>query len=316
MTLTETRQRTLPVESEALSVGGKWAFPPGDDAAMSLLSGSRGLQAARRLLANPSAVVGLALVALIILLALLAPFIARYDPETYHDFLAANQLPSGRHWFGTDYLGRDLWSRVLYGSRVSLPVGLNVVAIEFGIGVPLGLIAGYGGNFLDELLMRLVDVKLALPGLLLPLGVIAILGPSLTSTVVALGIAGIPVYARLARGATLKVREQDYVAAARSTGCGHSQILFRHVLPNILDPLIVQGTLSLGGAILAASALSYLGVGTQPPTADWGSLLNSGYEHMFQAWSEIVFPGLAVCLAVLGINLLGDGLADALNPRL
>ena len=261
-------------------------------------------------------VAGLLLLVLIVLLALLAPLIARYDPETYHDFLATNQLPSGSHWFGTDYLGRDLWSRVLYGSRVSLPVGLGVVAIEFGIGVPLGLIAGYTGKLVDDLLMRLVDVKLALPGLLLPLGVIAILGPRLKSTVVALGIAGVPIYARLARGTTLKVREQDYVAAARSMGCGRFQILIRHVLPNILDPLIVQATLSLGGAILAASALSYLGVGTQPPTADWGTLLSSGYEHMFQAWSEIAFPGLAVCLAVLGINLLGDGLADALNPRL
>jgi peptide/nickel transport system permease protein len=289
---------------------------PAGQEVLATLPASWSRQVIRRFLANPSAVIGLALLLLIAAIALLTPLIARYDPETYHDFLATNQLPSGSHWFGTDYLGRDLWSRVVYGSRVSLPVGLGVVAIEFGIGVPLGLLAGYTGRLIDELLMRLVDVKLALPGLLLPLGVIAILGPSLASTIVALGIAGIPIYARMARGATLKVREQEYVAAARAMGRGTLPILLRHVLPNILDPLIIQATLSLGGAILAASALSYLGIGTQPPTADWGTLLSSGYEHMFQAWSEIAFPGVAVCLAVVSINLFGDGLADALNPRL
>jgi peptide/nickel transport system permease protein len=260
--------------------------------------------------------IGLALMLVIVLTVLCAPLVARYDPESYHNFLATNQLPSGTHWFGTDYLGRDLWSRVLYGGRVSLLVGCAIVAIECGVGVPLGLMAGYGGRVIDESVMRLVDVKLALPGLLLPLGVIAVVGPSLRSTVVALGIAGIPIYARVSRAATLTVRQQDYIAAAQSTGSSNGAVLLRHVLPNVLGPLVVQATLSLGGAILAASALSYLGVGTQPPTPDWGSLLQSGYEHMFQAWSEALFPGLAVCLAVLGINLLGDGLADALIPRL
>jgi peptide/nickel transport system permease protein len=269
-----------------------------------------------RLLRDPSALIGLALLLLIVAVVLLAPMLARYDPETYHDFLAINQLPSSSHWFGTDYLGRDLWSRVLYGGRLSLAVGLGVVAIEAGIGVLLGLIAGYAGRLVDDLVMRVVEVQQALPGLLLPLGVIAVLGPSERSTVVALGIAGIPIYARLTRGATLQVRTRDYVEAARAVGCSGPRILIRHILPNIRDPLLVQATLSLGGAIMAASALSYLGVGTQPPTADWGTLLTAGTEHMFEAWSEAAFPGLAVCLTVLGINLLGDGLSDALHPRL
>lgn len=286
-----------------------------EDGAGAVVSSSGGRLALRRLLHDPSAMSGLTLLLLIAALTLLAPLIARYDPNTYHDFLAIDQLPSGSHWFGTDYLGRDLWSRVLYGGRISLPLGLGVVAIEAGIGVSLGLVTGYSGGLVDDILMRLVDIELALPGLLLPLGVIAMLGPSVASTVVALGVAGIPLYARLARASTRQVRERDYITAARAVGHGNAHIVWRQVLPNILDPLIVQVTLSLGSAIVAASALSYLGVGTQPPTADWGALLNAGAEHMFEAWSEVVFPGLAISLAVLGINLCGDGLTDALNPR-
>jgi len=289
-----------------------WDTPAGD---LAVSSGSWGRQVAGRLVTNPRAVAGLTVLLAVTVLAAAAPLIARYNPDAINP-LALNQLPSGGHWFGTDYLGRDLWSRVLFGARVSLPIGLGVVAIEFVIGVPLGLVAGYAGKLIDELLMRLVDVKLALPGLLLPLGVIAVLGPSMKSMVLALGIAGAPGYARMARGTTLKVCRQEYMEAARAIGRSNRYVVLRHVLPNILDPLIVQATTGLGVAIIAASALSYLGLGVQPPTADWGSLLNSGYENMFEAWSEVAFPGLAVCLTVLGINLFGDGLADAMNPRL
>ena len=286
-----------------------------DDDGVGAAPSSRSRAVMRRLLHDPSAMTGLALLLLIAALTLLAPTIARYDPNTYHDYVAINQLPSGSHWFGTDYLGRDLWSRVLYGGRISLPLGLGVVSIEAGIGVSLGLVMGYSGGLMDDILMRLVDIELALPGLLLPLGVIAMLGPGVASTVVALGVAGIPLYARLARASARQIRERDYIIAARAVGHGNAHIVWRQVLPNILDPLIVQVTLSLGSAIVAASALSYLGVGTQPPTADWGALLNAGTEHMFEAWSEVAFPGLAISLSVLGINLCGDGLTDALNPR-
>ena len=287
-----------------------------DEDGVGVAPSSRGRTVMRRLRHDPRAMGGLALLVLIATLTLVAPAIARYDPNTYHDYVAIDQLPSGSHWFGTDYLGRDLWSRVLYGGRISLPLGLGVVTIEAGIGIALGLVTGYIGGLIDDTLMRLVDIELALPGLLLPLGVIAMLGPGVASTVVALGVAGIPLYARLARASTRQVRGRDYITAARAVGHGNAHIVWRQILPNILDPLIVQITLSLGGAIVAAAALSYLGVGTQPPTADWGALLNAGAEHMFEAWSEVAFPGLAISLCVLGINLCGDGLTDALNPRL
>jgi peptide/nickel transport system permease protein len=271
--------------------------------------------ALRRFAGRPSALLGLVLLSAMIVLALLAPLISRYNPDAI-DVSMLNQDPSAAHWFGTDYLGRDMWARVVYGGRVSLPAGLGVVIIAFGVGVPLGLIAGYGGKLLDELIMRLVDVLLSIPGILLAIGVLAILGTGLTSAVVAIGVASIPGFARISRASALQVREMGYVEASRAQGAGSLRILVRHILPNIVDPLIVLATLSLGSAILATAALSFLGLGSQPPTSDWGTLLSNGYEHMFQSWSEVTFPGLAIAISVLGINLLGDGLTDALNPRL
>ncbi len=208
-----------------------------------------------------------------------------------------------------------MWARVLYGGRISLPAGLGVIAIALGVGIPLGMVAGYAGKLFDDLIMRLFDVLLALPGILLAIGIIAILGPVLTSAVIAIGVASTPGFARIARASTLQAKTQDYVEAARAQGSGPFYIIFRHILPNIVDPIIVLATLALGTAILATAALSYLGLGTQLPTSDWGSLLSNGFEHMFQSWSEITFPGLAIGLSVLGINLLGDGLGHALNPR-
>jgi peptide/nickel transport system permease protein len=208
-----------------------------------------------------------------------------------------------------------MWSRVIYGGRISIPAGLGVIAIAFGVGVPFGLIAGYVTGPVDDVIMRLVDVLLAFPAILLAILVVAVLGPSLTSSVVAVGIALIPGPARLARGSTLRAREYEFVDAARAQSAGNTYILLRHILPNVIDPLIVLATLTLGGAILATAALSFLGLGTQLPTSDWGTLLSQGYEHMFQSWSEVTFPGIAIIIATLGINLLGDALSDAFDPR-
>lgn len=271
-------------------------------------------QIVQRLRLDTSAIAGAALVGLMVLLALLAPLIARYPPNAFN-LTVLNQGPSAAHWFGTDYLGRDMWSRVIYGGRISLPAGLGVVAIALGVGAPLGLIAGYTGRLVDDVIMRLMDCLLAFPGILLAIGIVAILGPSLTSSVIAVGVALIPGFARVARGSTLQARELDYVEASRAQGAGNGHILSRHILPNIVDPLIVLGTLNLGLAILATAALSFLGLGTQLPTSDWGTLLSNGYEHMFQSWGEVTFPGIAIIITVLGVNLLGDALSNAIDAR-
>jgi ABC-type dipeptide/oligopeptide/nickel transport system permease subunit len=271
-------------------------------------------QIMRRLRSDPSAIAGVILLGLMVVLAIAAPLVAHRNPDAI-DLTVLNKRPSGTYWFGTDYLGRDLWSRVAWGGRISLPAGLGVVAISFGFGVPFGLIAGYVGGIIDDVIMRVVDILLAFPGILLAIGVVAILGPGLTSAVIAVGVAVIPGFARLARGSTLHTREQDYVSASRAQGASGWHMLTRHILPNIVDPLIVLATLNLGSAILATAALSFLGLGTQLPTSDWGTLLSQGYEHMFQSWSEVTFPGIAIIISVLGVNLLGDALSDAIDPR-
>ncbi len=271
-------------------------------------------QIMQRLLSDPSATVGVVLIGIMVALALLASLIARYPPNDF-DLSSLNEGPSAAHWFGTDYLGRDMWSRVIYGGRTSLPAGLGVVAIALGVGAPLGLLAGYVGHLTDDLIMRLMDCLLAFPGILLAIGIVAILGPGLTSSVVAVGVALIPSFARIARGSTLRARELEYVEASRAQGASNLHILTHHVLPNIVDPLIVLATLNLGSAILATAALSFLGLGTQLPTSDWGTLLSTGYEHMFQSWGEVTFPGVAIVISVLGVNLLGDALSNAIDPR-
>lgn len=275
---------------------------------------SRGRQVILSVVRNPSSLLGLAFLLLIVILTVVAPLISRYDPNTM-DVSLLNQKPTLAHWFGTDYLGRDMWARVLYGGRTSLPAALGVVAIALGIGVPFGLVSGYMGGIVDDIIMRLVDILLSFPGILLAIGIVAILGPGMPSAVIAIGVASIPYFARMSRGSTLSVKERSYIEAARVAGTRGYRIALRHVLPNIIDPIIILATLNLGYSILATAALSYLGIGAQPPTSDWGSLLSQGYQHMFQAWSEVIFPGLAIVVTVLGINLFGDGLADALNPR-
>lgn len=269
----------------------------------------------RRLFHNPKFIIGFILIAIVAILAILAPLIGRYGPDI-PNYSALNQSPSAAHWLGTDYLGRDLWSRLVWGGRVSLPAGFLVVCLSFGIGVPWGIIAGYGGRLIDDLLMRLVDVLLAFPGLILAFAIVAILGPGITSVVVALGIAGIPGYARVARASTLSMKELDYVLASHVQGAGAWWIMRRHVLRAIVDPLVILATLNLSGAILAAAALSFLGIGTQLPASDWGTMLANGFNYMFESWAQVTFPAIIIIITVLGINLMGDALGEILNPRM
>lgn len=273
----------------------------------------------RRLAHSPSALVGLGLLTFVMLIAVLAPIIARYDPNGIPQITSVaqlNQAPSGAHWFGTDYVGRDLWARVIYGSRLSLLAGLGIVIIAFALGTPFGILAGYGSRLVDDLISRVLDVMLTLPGILFALVLVGFLGPGLRSVVIAVGIAGIPGYARVARASTLSIKRLEYVDAARAQGAGTPHIMVRHILPNIVDPIVILATLNLSSGMLAAAAFSFIGVGTQVPASDWGTLLANGFQHMFQSGAQIYFPGLAIMITVLGINLLGDGLGEALNPRL
>jgi ABC-type dipeptide/oligopeptide/nickel transport system permease subunit len=260
-------------------------------------------------------VIGAVLFGIVVLLALFAPLVARYNPDT-PDYSALNQLPSSAHIMGTDYLGRDMWARLVWGGRTSLPAGFLIVVVSFSIGVPWGIVSGFGNRLTDDILMRLIDVLLALPGLVLALGIVAILGPSIQSVIIALGVAGIPGYARVARASTLSIRETDYVVAARVQGAGPLYIMRKHVFRNIVDPLVIIATVNLSGAILAAAAFSFLGIGTQLPAADWGTMLSSGYNYMFVSWAVVAFPALIIVVTVLGINLMGDALGEALNPRM
>ena len=248
------------------------------------------------------------------LVALLAPFITGYDPAQ-PDIRARMAAPSLGHPFGTDDLGRDLFTRVVFGSRVSLQIGFISVGIGFGCGVTLGLLAGYYPR-IDNLILRAVDVLLAFPGLLLAIAILGALGPSLTNAMIAVGIAAVPSFVRITRSAVLRVRTQDYVEASRAVGAQDARILLRHVLPNISSEVIVTTTLSMAAAILAASVLSFLGLGAQPPTPEWGAMVFVAKDFLDIAPHIALFPILAIFVTVLGFNFLGDGLRDALDPRL
>ena len=276
----------------------------------------------RRFLRQPLLLVGSILVMAFVLMAALAPLLAPYPPDRVapqakEDLAHAFEAPSGAHPFGRDVNGRDVLSRVIYGSRVSLLVGIVVVTFTVLVGVFLGSIVGYRGGWLDELFMRICDILLAFPGLLLAIALVALLGAGLDRVVFALCLTGWVSYARLARGQILVQRELDYVQAERALGASSARILFRHILPNILSPLLVQATFGMAGAILAEGTLSFLGLGVQPPTPSFGSMLNEGTQYMIlpAATHLTVFPGLAILLVVLGFNLLGDGLRDVLDPR-
>jgi peptide/nickel transport system permease protein len=263
-------------------------------------------------LRNRSVLIGMAMLGVLGLISLIAPLLARYNPNIL-DVFALNQPPTGAHWFGTDYVGRDLWARVLYGGRVSLPAGLGVVGLAAGVGLPLGMVAGYVGGLLDDVIMRLMDILLSFPGLIFAIGVIGILSPGLGSAIIAIGITSIPFYARFVRGSALTIKHTDYVLAAQVAGTRHYGMIRRHFLPNVIGPVLVLAASNFGYAILATAGLSYLGLGSQPPTSDWGVLLSQGYQYLFLSSTEILFPGLAIVSTVLAVNLIADGLTDVLN---
>ncbi|MCG2641822.1 diguanylate cyclase [Bradyrhizobium sp. CCBAU 11434] len=271
-------------------------------------------RARRRLFKRKAAVAGLLVLIVFILLALLAPLIVPYDPIAT-SWSLVRKPPTAAHWFGTDELGRDILSRVIYGARASLLAGLISVAIALGIGVPLGLLSGYRGGFVDALISRITDAMLACPFLILAIALAAFLGPSLGNAMIAIGISATPVFIRLTRGQVLSVKAEDYVEAARALGNPDWRIAVSHILPNILPALLVQATLSIAAAIIAEAALSFLGLGQQPPSPSWGSMLNAAQRFLTQAPWMAIWPGLAIFLVVLSLNLLGDGLRDALDPR-
>jgi peptide/nickel transport system permease protein len=269
----------------------------------------------RRLARNQLAVAGALILAVVVFAALFAPFLSPMDPLE----MAPTKLlqpPSAEHWMGTDEFGRDVLSRVIWGARISLYVGLLSVTIAVVVGVTLGLIAGYYGGLIDDAIARVLDVIFAFPTILLALGIVGMLGPNLTNAMIAIGIVYTPLYARLTRGTTLSVKERDFVEAAVVAGAGTPRILRRHVLPNVAAPLIIQTSLSLSLAILAEASLSFLGLGTQPPDPSWGTMVKTGQRLIELSPWPVVFPGLAIVLAVLAFNLLGDGLRDVLDPRL
>jgi peptide/nickel transport system permease protein len=269
----------------------------------------------RRLARQRGAVVGVLILATLTALALGAPWLSPRDPirTAPRDAL---QPPGSRYLLGSDQFGRDVASRVLHGARISLTVGLISVSIALVLGTPLGLVSGFYGGRLDALVMRVMDVLLAFPGILLALAIVSVLTPGLTNVMIAVGLSAVPGYARLVRASVLSAREHLYVEAARAIGGRDLGILTRYIVPNVVAPLIVTATLGLGTAILSAAALSFLGLGSQPPQPEWGRMLSEGRDYLREAWWIATFPGLGIMLTVLAMNLLGDGLRDVLDPRL
>lgn len=264
---------------------------------------------------NRAGVIGLAILVLFVVAAVFAPQLTPRDP--YEIVLEAGlQKPSAQYWLGQDELGRDLLSRIIYGARLSMVIGAIAVAIGVGFGVPIGALSGYFGGWADLLTQRVIDIMLAFPGILLAIVLVAVLGVGLPQVMVAVGIVSIPTYARLVRGQVLAMRSQEFVDAARALGATSSRIIWRHVLPNTLAVIIVQSTLQFASAILSAAALGFLGLGAQPPAAEWGSMLSNARQYIRLAPHSVTFPGIAIMLTVLGFNLLGDAVRDALDPRM
>jgi len=267
-----------------------------------------------KFLRNRSAVVGGAIVLFFVIAAIVAPYVAPFDPVK-PSFTSIRKPPSAMFWFGTDELGRDMFSRMLWGARASLMAGVVSVAIAIVLGVPFGLVAGYFGRWTDAVISRATDAMLAIPFLILAIALAAFLGPSLTNAMIAIGLSAMPIFVRLTRAQVLTVKAEDYVEGARAIGLPDLWILLRYVLPNVLPPILVQATLTIAAAIIAEASLSFLGLGQQPPNPSWGSMLNTAKNFMDQAPWMSIFPGTAIFLIVLGFNLLGDGLRDALDPR-
>lgn len=268
----------------------------------------------RQFKSNRLNLVGLALVLFVVSSALFAPWLAPSQPNE-PDYLDRLEPPSGEHLMGTDQLGRDVLSRLLYGARISLRVAFVVVAITLAIGTLVGVVAGYAGGWIDEALMRFVDILLAFPGILLALVIAGILGPSLTNIMIALAVVGWTQYARIIRGSVLSIKEKEFIKAAKLMDVSRTRIIARHVLPNVITPVIVLATMDMAYVILGTAGLSFLGLGAQPPTPEWGAMLSEGRNHIQTAWWVVNFPGLAIMITVLGFNLLGDGLRDVLDPR-
>jgi len=268
----------------------------------------------RRLRSSNLARVGIGIVGFFILVALLAPVIAPYNPLD-QTLVMRLKPPSMQHLFGTDHLGRDVLSRVAYGARISLQVGMVSVVLGLSIGTLLGLLSGYAASWVDSVIMRAMDIMLAFPTVLLAIAIVAARGPGLFNTMIAVGVVAIPVYARIARGTVVSVKEREYILAARALGAGAPRIVIRHILPNCLSPIIVQATLGFATAVISAAALGFLGLGAQPPEPEWGAMLADSYSYLVNAPWALFFPSGAIMLTVLGFNLLGDGLRDALDPQ-
>jgi ABC-type dipeptide/oligopeptide/nickel transport system permease subunit len=261
------------------------------------------------------AMIGLVVLVVFGLLALFAPLVTPHDPVR-QSLIDALQTPSAEHWFGTDHLGRDVFTRILYGTRISLLIGVAAVGFGLAVGVPLGVVSGYYGGWVDMTIQRIADIMFSFPSILLALALVAVLGVGLRNVIVAVGVAMVPIFIRLVRGQVLAVREEVYVEAARALGGGDLRILARHVLANSWAPVIVQATISMGITILVAAGLGFLGLGVQAPTPEWGSMLGEGRRYIYSHPHMTTYPGLAIFLAVLAFNLVGDGLRDAIDPRL
>lgn len=269
----------------------------------------------RTLRKNKLAIVGFVIIFVFVLLALLAPYITPYEYDK-GELINKNKPPSAEHWFGTDYNGRDVFTRVIYGAQISLRVGLFSVIGSVIVGTFLGLLAGYYGRWVDMIISRLFDIMLAFPSILLAIAIVAMLGPSLENALLAIAIVNIPTYGRLVRSRVLSLKEEEFVMAAKAIGSKNSRIILHHILPNSLAPIIVTGTLGIATAILEAAALGFLGLGAQPPQPEWGLMLSDSRQYIQKAPWTVIFPGLSIMLTVLGFNLIGDGLRDALDPRM
>lgn len=269
----------------------------------------------RRLKHNKAAMFGLAVILILIFAAVFADFIAPYGYDD-QNLKERFQTPNGQHWLGTDNFGRDIFSRIIYGAQVSLKVGLLAVGIAMVSGGALGAIAGFYGGKLDNVIMRFIDILLAIPSILLAISIVAALGPELRNVMIAVGVGSIPSYARIVRASVLSLRDQEFIEAARAVGANDTRLIMKHIIPNSLAPLIVQSTIGVAGAILSAAGLGFIGLGIQPPLAEWGAMLNSGRQYIRDYPHMTAFPGLAIMITIFALNLLGDGLRDALDPRL
>ncbi|MEG0234632.1 MAG: ABC transporter permease [Cetobacterium sp.] len=266
---------------------------------------------------NKMALLGLVIIVIIVLLAIFADQIANYDQVVIKQNLRMRlKPPSAQHWLGTDEFGRDIFARLVHGARVSLKVGILAVGIAIAIGGFLGAVAGYYGGKLDNIIMRIMDIFLAVPSILLAIAIVSALGPNLLNLMIAVSISSIPRYARIVRASVLSIRDQEFIEAARAIGANDARIICRHIIPNSLAPVIVQGTLGVAGAILSTAGLSFIGLGIQPPAPEWGSMLSGGRQYLRYAWWVTTFPGVSIMITILSLNLLGDGLRDALDPRL